>query len=460
MTRSRSRRLTWHARAAAAVVLPLLSTLAGPAGAGELPGKRFGPGIDPPADYRGQTICDPHVKPGVASFRRIVMRAFPTTGAGYFTRDCHIGGQSEHKDGRAWDWMVSASSASDTRKVNKLFDWLLQRDGRGENYARARRIGIMYMIWNRRIWFPSGGWRAYTGSSPHTDHVHFSFSWPGARKKTTFWKRRRSFVVDAAAHPSDQGFWTITGNTHVLTSGASSFEGDRSSTVGSGEVAGIAATPSGDGYWIAKRSGKVLAYGDAPRRGSYRGAGTVVDIEATPRGYGYWTVTKNGRVATFGNAGDFGDPNGDLRVAGISATPNGEGYWIASKGGGVFEFGNAQPLGRLEASNAVIADVESAPEQGFWLVSRRGRVWGFGTARSEGDLRGQDMMWSISAIARTPNGGGYWLVDQGGRVHEFGNAIAADLRHSSAAAARTPTTVPADPAPDENLFVRDFLQAR
>ena len=443
------------------VTTALASIVPTSANAASLPGKRFGPGIDPPANYQGQTRCDPHVKPGVASFRRIVMKAFPTTGAGYFTRACSVGGQSEHKDGRAWDWMVSASRAGDRRKVNKLFDWLLQRDGRGEKYARARRIGIMYMIWNRRIWFPWQGWGPYSGSSPHTDHVHFSFSWPGARKRTTFWKRHRSFVVDAASHPSRQGLWTVTGNAHVLTAGASSFEGDRSSTIGSGEVAGIAPTPTGDGYWVAKRSGKVLEYGDAPRRGSYRGRGAVVDIEPTPRGYGYWILTKSGRVAAFGNAQDFGNPNGDLRAAGIAATPNGEGYWIASKGGGVFEFGNARSLGRPEATNAIVADIEGASEQGYWLVARRGRVWAFGAAGFEGDLRGVNSAWAVSAISATPSGGGYWLVDEGGRAREFGNALRADVRHASTTAtAAEPTTVPVDPAPDEHLFLRDFLRSR
>lgn len=33
--------------------------------------------------------------------------------------------------------------------------------------SRLQRI-----IWNRRIWDPQRGWRAYTGSSPHTAHAH------------------------------------------------------------------------------------------------------------------------------------------------------------------------------------------------------------------------------------------------------------------------------------------------
>ncbi|GKQ39634.1 hypothetical protein [Streptomyces sp. A012304] len=49
----------------------------------------------------------------------------------------------------------------------------------------------MYMIWNRRIWManrPGAGWQPYRGANPHTDHVHFSFSWAGARKETS-WRK-------------------------------------------------------------------------------------------------------------------------------------------------------------------------------------------------------------------------------------------------------------------------------
>ena len=54
----------------------------------------------------------------------------------------------------------------------------------------ARRLGIQYVIWNHKIWgaySASAGWRKYTGADPHTDHVHISFTWAGARSKTSFW---------------------------------------------------------------------------------------------------------------------------------------------------------------------------------------------------------------------------------------------------------------------------------
>jgi hypothetical protein len=57
----------------------------------------------------------------------------------------------------------------------------------------ARRLGIMYIIWDHRIWTAQSGtegWRRYTGRNQHVDHVHFSFGWPGARADTSFWTGR------------------------------------------------------------------------------------------------------------------------------------------------------------------------------------------------------------------------------------------------------------------------------
>jgi hypothetical protein len=41
--------------------------------------------------------------------------------------------------------------------------------------ANAQRLGITYIIHNRRIW-QDGKWTPYSGPSPHTDHVHISFA--------------------------------------------------------------------------------------------------------------------------------------------------------------------------------------------------------------------------------------------------------------------------------------------
>ncbi|MEU5402173.1 hypothetical protein ABZ348_23085 [Streptomyces sp. NPDC005963] len=148
----------------------------------------FGPDIDPYALYEPQRDCDPTAKPGVVEFRDLVLAAYPGTTSLGITRACGSGGQSEHKEGRAWDWGVNL--AGQEHLADDLIGWLLATDRHGNAHALARRFGIMYMIWNRRIWMAnrsSAGWQPYRGSSPHTDHIHFSFGWAGARKQTTWW---------------------------------------------------------------------------------------------------------------------------------------------------------------------------------------------------------------------------------------------------------------------------------
>lgn len=53
--------------------------------------------------------------------------------------------------------------------------------------ALSAELGIQCVIHNRRIWsgsYPNAGWRTYTGSNPHTDHLHVELSWNSARTLT------------------------------------------------------------------------------------------------------------------------------------------------------------------------------------------------------------------------------------------------------------------------------------
>lgn len=165
----------------------------------------FGPAIDGYQPYDGQDTCDPAAKPGVLDFQRLVLAAYPGTGDSGIRRECNVGGTSEHKEGRAWDWRVSAFTQPQT--ANDLLNWLLATDRHGNAHALARRFGIMYIIYNARIWksYEAGaGWQPYSCSGVtdcHQDHVHFSFSWAGALRRTTWW--------DAQPEPRPIGTVTV-----------------------------------------------------------------------------------------------------------------------------------------------------------------------------------------------------------------------------------------------------------
>jgi peptidoglycan hydrolase-like protein with peptidoglycan-binding domain len=181
----------------------LVGTLAGPADAMPDRGKHgvsarppatpYGlPGkVEPFAGLDQQSRCDPSAKPGVIKFRHFVLSAYRDTGSDGIVRACNIGGTSEHKEGRAWDWKVSAHNPKQRAEATALLRWLLAPDSSGHHAAMARRLGIMYIVWDRHMWRAydaAAGWQPYTRGEAHTDHVHFSFSRAGAAGHSSFWR--------------------------------------------------------------------------------------------------------------------------------------------------------------------------------------------------------------------------------------------------------------------------------
>lgn len=137
---------------------------------------------EPFATYEPPTSCDPAPKPGVKVFRSWVLSKFGGYDAG-IARDCATGGTSEHHEGRAWDWGVLPFRGQPRALVEEGLAALEAND-----FELLRRAGVMYVIWNRKIWRAYGTrqWEPYNGKSPHTDHVHFSFNRAGAMGTTSF----------------------------------------------------------------------------------------------------------------------------------------------------------------------------------------------------------------------------------------------------------------------------------
>jgi len=179
----------------AALVLPATG-----ASAAAPPPVAPGPDIEAFAPFQGQTACEAVARPGVTAFRDLVIAAYPATRNGGIVRTCSVRGASEHKEGRAWDWMVNAANPSDAAAVQDLLDWLMATDEYGNSAAMARRLGVMYVIWNSQIWKSyqaDRGWQPYRGASAHTDHVHISFSWAGALRLTSYWTGQVSPTVQS-----------------------------------------------------------------------------------------------------------------------------------------------------------------------------------------------------------------------------------------------------------------------
>ena len=107
-------------------------------------------------------------------------------------------------------------------------------------------------------------------------------------------------VVGLAATPSGQGYWVVAADGGVFTYGDATFHGSLPAQSVTDRVAAMAATASGNGYWLAGASGTVHAFGDAPDAGSLSGPspGEVVGLAPTPDAAGYWALEGPPRLAT------------------------------------------------------------------------------------------------------------------------------------------------------------------
>ncbi|MFI9450805.1 FG-GAP repeat domain-containing protein [Amycolatopsis sp. NPDC052450] len=300
----------------------MVAVLAPPASAA-LPTPAFGPAIDGYAKYVGQTTCDPDPKPGVEGFRDILTAEYGRGGG--ISRDCGADGQSEHKEGRALDAWFDAGNSTQKAQATEVLNWLFATDQHGNTHARARRLGIMYIIWNHQIWRayePSKGWQNYTGDNPHTDHIHFSFSWAGARKQTTWWSSTpRSLSAESVNGDKYDDLLAVTpsGTMRMYPGTATGAFG------GSSEV--------GPGWSSYNRIGT----GDTNADG-------FADIFATKADgtLHYWHNSGRGTFEKLPNSGVGWDTlewfavldvNGDNR-ADVVGRDGGRLYWYPGKGGG------------------------------------------------------------------------------------------------------------------------------
>ena len=81
-----------------------VASLAVPAAAAPRPPHAYPAAIEPLAPYAAQRICSPTVKPGTYALSRMLLTAYPGTRSLGIVRACGVGGTSEHKEGRAFDW--------------------------------------------------------------------------------------------------------------------------------------------------------------------------------------------------------------------------------------------------------------------------------------------------------------------------------------------------------------------
>ena len=190
--------------------LPVAAATAKPAVPAGMPA-----GIEPLATYTPANSCNFTPKPGTVKLADLLKKTYPGTYYG-IARACGPVPKSEHYDGRAVDWMNSVRTKTGAARGKAVVSWLLATDKAGNKYANARRLGVMYVIWNNKIWgaYNAGdGWRPYAGcaarparssdSACHRDHIHISLSWEGAMGRTSYWDKTVSRTDYGPCRPRD-----------------------------------------------------------------------------------------------------------------------------------------------------------------------------------------------------------------------------------------------------------------
>lgn len=179
---------------------------AGPASAAPVPyAPKYHAGIDAYSSYESEGTCSIKPKPGVVAYRDLLVRTYGSRWSN-ISRACSAS-ISGHEEGRSLDWSSLATNTKQKAQADALLKWLLATDIHGNKHAMARRLGIQYIQYNNKMWRAynaSAGWQpqmlggkdcAKLGrnylTACHRDHIHTSFSWAGAKKKTSYftgWK--------------------------------------------------------------------------------------------------------------------------------------------------------------------------------------------------------------------------------------------------------------------------------
>ncbi len=234
-------------------------------------------------------------------------------------------------------------------------------------------------------------------------------------------------AVSLTSTKDQPGYWLVNSAGEVTSCEQLSLLGDISD-IPHAPVVGIAATPSGNGYWIATSDGAVYAIGDAVYDG---GANTInlnapiVGIKAHPTNGGYWLVGADGGVFAFGGAPFKGSAVGinlNQPVMGMVSSPSGDGYWLYASDGGVFSYGDAKyhgSTGDRPLPSPIVTMAATDDGKGYWLVARDGGIYNKGNAVFMGSTLRYDILGPIIGVLAQSRDG-YTTYSANGLQYRYG----------------------------------------
>ena len=145
----------------------------------------------------------------------------------------------------------------------------------------------------------------------------------------------------------------------------------------------------------------------------------MVGLAATPTGAGYWRVAADGGIFTAGDATFYGS-TGNLRlnrpIVGMTPTPTGRGYWLVASDGGIFAFGDARfygSTGNLRLNRPVVGMTATGTGKG-WISGHLPEA--LGTDRVLFLAHRDELIQQLADHVRRTLGGLAVSIEQAGNV--------------------------------------------
>jgi hypothetical protein len=152
--------------------------------------------------YEPQSTCMPKPKPGMKKLAHWLLHQYPVSH--FITISVPCGpGVSEHKEGRAFDWGVDVRHKKQRQAAYNFLHRIFATDAQGNADALARRMGIMYVIWNDKIYSSYFDFkpRDYLNSAcsslatcsrtnRHKNHMHISLTREGGWGQSSWYRSR------------------------------------------------------------------------------------------------------------------------------------------------------------------------------------------------------------------------------------------------------------------------------
>ncbi len=215
-------------------------------------------------------------------------------------------------------------------------------------------------------------------------------------------------------------------------------------------------SPSGNGYLILDRFGRITSFGDAEVNftGEFYGIDIARDVEQTPSGNGVYVLHSLGSIQGFGDAPLFGFPFFETIwrpfqfAVDLELTSSGNGYYILDHDGAVYPYGDAVSFGHVELELEIARDIELMPDgKGYLILDAFGFVHGLGS----GSLVAESLQRYSTPIGLAQNDShhyqclacdleiyrnnstdtvdGWWILDIHGNITPVGLAPAPIVRH-------------------------------